>query len=291
MNIHLAQHFGMCFGVRDALRLTQSLAREEPITVLGQLVHNPAVDRQLSALGAVTADLSQPGHAPTDRVVITAHGAAESIKQAWKTAGHTVTDTTCPLVRKAHRALECLVLGGYFPIVIGERNHVEVKGLVTDFPQCTVLLSDAEIDTLEERPRFGVISQTTQPYRRVEDLVRHLRERFPASEVRFVDTVCQPTKDRQTALEKLCAENDTIVVVGGRNSNNTRQLVQKAVELGTRAWHVEDADDLDPQWFNEALNIGVTAGTSTLDATVQEVIAKLQAFAEARETATPGKLD
>lgn len=282
MNIHLAQHFGMCFGVRDALRLTLSLAQDEPLTVLGQLVHNPAVDRQLSALGVASADLSQPGTAPTQRVVITAHGAAETAKSAWKAAGHVVSDTTCPLVRKAHRALEVLVLGGYAPLVIGERHHVEVKGLIGDWPHAQVILRPEEIDALEEQPRFGVVSQTTQPSRLVADLVHRLRERFPDSEVRFVDTVCQPTKDRQSALDKLCAENDSIVVVGGRHSNNTRQLVLRATELGTRAWHVESADELDPAWFRDAENVGVTAGTSTLEETVQAVVARLEAFATDR---------
>jgi 4-hydroxy-3-methylbut-2-enyl diphosphate reductase len=279
MNIHLAEHFGMCFGVRDALRLTQTLSQVEPVTILGQLVHNPAVDLQLQALGAQSASLDRPGSAPTHRVIITAHGAAESVRRAWLESGHAVSDSTCPLVRKAHRALECLVLTGYVPVVIGEPSHVEVRGLVTDFPQAAVVLETADVDALPAHPRFGIVSQTTQPSHRVAALVQRIRDRFPESEVRFVDTVCQPTKDRQTALESLCADNDTIVIAGGRNSNNTRQLVLRARQLGARAFHVEGAADLDPNWFAEAANVGVTAGTSTLDSTVDEILARLHEIA------------
>lgn len=283
MNVHLAKHYGMCFGVRDALRLTHDLAQTEEVTVLGQLVHNPVVDQHLQTLGVQRSDLNEPGSAPTQRVVITAHGAADSARKAWREAGHEVADTTCPLVRKAHRALECLVLGGYFPVVIGERNHVEVRGLIADFPEAIVISNEDEIDLIPNKAKIGLVSQTTQPIRRVQQLHTVIEARFADSEVKFVDTVCQPTKNRQTALEDLCAENDTIVVVGGNNSNNTRQLMLRAKSLGCEAHQVEGADDLDDRWFRRSKNVGVTAGTSTLDETVRDVFARLKQIAAKRK--------
>jgi 4-hydroxy-3-methylbut-2-enyl diphosphate reductase len=278
MNITLASHFGMCFGVRDALRHTHDAASQQPVTVLGELVHNPLVADHLHTLGVRNGNLRDRSSADTETVVITAHGAADSARRAWADAGHRVVDTTCPLVRKAHRALECLVLAGYTPVVIGRADHVEVRGLIDDFPQAAVIMEPSDFSRIPASQKIGVVSQTTQPIDRVETLVAALRENFPDSEVRFTDTVCQPTKDRQTALHELCAGNDTIVVVGGNNSNNTAQLADTARRLGCKAWQVERAADLRPHWFARSNNVGVTAGTSTLDETVHEVVEQLRKF-------------
>lgn len=279
MTIQLAKHHGMCFGVRDALRATHDAAKASPITILGQLVHNPIVESHLRSLGVQRGELSNTPQATTHDVIITAHGASDRQRAALREAGYRITDTTCPLVRKAHEALRVLVEAGYLPVVIGQASHVEVRGLVGDFPQAVVILNEADLDHVPANRKLGVISQTTQPLNRVLTLVDALKQRQPDAEVRFVDTVCHPTKQRQTALVELCAECDTIVVIGGRNSNNTRQLVETATRLGSIAHQVESADDLDPAWFCRAQQVGVTAGTSTLDETVRAVLDRLQAVA------------
>lgn len=281
MKVEIARHYGMCFGVRDALRSTHDLARSRPVTVLGDLVHNPLVGEHLKTLGVRRGDLDGVGAAGTDAVIITAHGAADSVKRRWAESGHEVFDTTCPLVKKAHRSLECLVLAGYHPVVIGRRDHVEVKGLVTDFPDAAVVLDSADLQRIPAGvARIGIVSQTTQPADRVEDLVESIRRAFAGAEIRFIDTVCQPTRDRQQALRDLCSRNDTIVVVGGRDSNNTRQLTETARRLGCRAWQVERPEDLEPRWFRGARNVGITAGTSTLDETVHAVAERLKGIAK-----------
>lgn len=274
MKIHLASHYGMCFGVRAALRAAHDVASTEPVTLLGQLVHNPVVESHFRALGARSGALHEP--AGTQRVIITAHGAADADRRRWREAGHVVTDTTCPLVRKAHDALALLVGEGCHPVVIGQASHVEVRGLTGDFPEASVIGSEADAVSLPARAAFGIVAQTTQPLERVLGLVEFIKRHHPASSVRFVDTVCRPTKQRQEALEELCAQCEVVIVVGGRNSNNTRQLAEKATRLGARAHLVETADDLDPAWLRGADNIGITAGTSTLDETVRDVMTRLQ---------------
>ncbi len=276
MKITLATHYGMCFGVRDALRTTRQLADAQPVTILGELVHNPLVQADLAARGVHSADLHHPGQASTETVVITAHGAADKDRAAWVSAGFAVTDTTCPLVRKAHTALAQLVAAGFHPVIIGQATHVEVRGLAGDFPQADILLEETEISALGQHEKIGVVSQTTQPIVKVQRLIQCLRERFPNSEVVFRDTVCQPTKDRQTALEQLCQQNEVVVVVGGRHSNNTRQLVLAAQALGVRAFQVERAEDLRPDWFHGVHRVGLTAGTSTLEETVAAVQVRLE---------------
>lgn len=282
MTIHLAQHYGMCFGVRDALRSTHAAASQEPVTTLGQLVHNPVVDAHLATLGVRRGELDQPGSATTRRVIITAHGASDAHRQRWLQAGHQITDTSCPLVNKAHQALTSLVEEGYHPVIIGQRQHVEVRGMLGDCPQASVLLFPEDACCIPAHPRLGLISQTTQPLDHVLRVVEAVKKQHPQSEVRFVDTVCRPTKQRQTALEDLARICDFIVVIGGRNSNNTRQLTDKARALGVQAQQVETPADLQPEWFRHIAHVGVTAGTSTLDETVRAVMDRLQTFSSAQ---------
>ncbi len=279
MNIILAQHHGMCFGVRDALRTTHAAAQRAPLTVLGQLVHNPLVERHLAAVGAQRGDLDDLGSSQTLQVAITAHGASDGHRRMWQNAGHTVIDTTCPLVRKAHHALATLVSDGYQPVVIGQSQHVEVRGLTGDFPQAVVVIDESDLEKIPLHPRIGVVSQTTQPIEVALRLVDAIKRRHPVSEVRFIDTICHPTKQRQTAMDDLIRECDHIIVIGGRNSNNTRQLAQKAADHDRRTLQIERPEELDPAWFRNARNVGVTAGTSTLDETVDAVMQRLRQIA------------
>lgn len=277
----------MCFGVRDALRKTHEVAAAGPVTLLGQLVHNPVVTAHLTMLGVREGKLEEVGGVGTRGVVITAHGAADGHRRAWREAGHEVTDTTCPLVKKAHGALARLVAAGYFPVVIGKCGHVEVRGLTGDFPEAVVIEGEEDVRRLPEGRALGVVSQTTQPLGRVEGLVEAIRRARPGVVVRYVDTVCQPTKDRQGALDELCRECEVVVVVGGRNSNNTRELVVRAASLGAVAHHVETAEELRSEWFAGVESVGVTAGTSTLDETVEAVVSRLRVIAASLESA-PG---
>lgn len=284
MKIKIAEHYGLCFGVRDAIAEAERLAQQGPLTILGELVHNPVVRERLARQGVREGQLGNPASAQTPQVMITAHGASDAARAEWRRAGFGLSDGTCPLVRHAHDQLRLLVSLGYFPVVIGKRGHVEVQGLVGDFPGAFVMEEAADLADLPPHPRYGVISQTTQPSDKVLALVEVLRRARPQSEVRFSDTVCQPTKNRQHALRKLLAECDTMVVVGGRNSNNTLQLVAAATVAGLRVFHIERPDELDPAWFRHAERIGLTAGTSTLKETVAAVHARLLAMTSQFQT-------
>lgn len=275
MKVILAEHFGMCFGVRDAIAAAQKMAGEGELTILGELVHNPVVREWLGSLGVHEGDLDEPA-APSQRVMITAHGASDLKRREWRDAGYAVADGTCPLVHRAHRQLRGLLEGGFFPVVIGQRGHVEVRGLTGDFPDAVVISCVGDIAELPTNEmRFGVISQTTQPLAHVHSLVAAIRAARPSAEVRFCDTVCQPTKNRQNALQHLLAICDTILIVGGRNSNNTRQLVTVAETAGRRAIHIERSEELQVDWFAASESVGLTAGTSTLKETVAAVHERL----------------
>jgi len=271
MTIHIAEHYGVCFGVRDALTLAERIAADQPLTILGELVHNPIARERLEKLGVAQSALDADPHTTTHRVMITAHGASDAARARWRDSGHAVEDATCPLVRHAHEQLRRLVAEGCHPVVIGMRGHVEVLGLTGDFPGASVIETEADIATLPDHPLYGVVSQTTQPIDRVTRLVIALRERRPHSHVRFRDTVCRPTKDRQEALQKLIREVQLVIVVGGRNSNNTRELAATVRAAGLPAHHIERAAELRWEWFHGIEHTGITGGTSTLPETVAEV--------------------
>ena len=197
MQIIRASHLGMCFGVRDAIALAARHAEAAPLTILGDLVHNPDVVAALEAKGVAT--VHEPTDAATHTVMITAHGASQRMLTRVRALGLNVVEATCPLVRLAHEAILTLQSDGYHPVVIGVRNHVEVRGLIEDLDEFDIVSNEDDVLTLGAHARYGIATQTTQPIERVKFLVELIRRRFPHAEVRFVDTVCLPTKQRQLA--------------------------------------------------------------------------------------------
>ena len=277
MKIIRAEHLGMCFGVKDAIALALETARREPLTILGDLVHNETVLEELRARGIGIGQ--KPAAIGTRTVMITAHGASERRKNETRGLGLNVLEATCPLVRVAHRSLAKLAQEGFHPVIIGKRDHVEVRGMTEDLGEFDVVLGEEDVASLRERPRFGVVSQTTQPIDKVRRLVQLIRDRFPQSEVRFIDTVCQPTKQRQNAASERAKQSDVVVVIGGAHSNNTHELVKTCLRFCPRVHHVQTAVDLREEWFHAHDVIGITAGTSTPDAAIGGVEHWLREFA------------
>ncbi len=277
MKIIRAKHLGMCFGVRDAIALALETARSEPLTVLGDLVHNETVLAQLRARGIRVAQ--EASDVATRTAMVTAHGASERAKQRAQDQGLHLLEATCPLVQVAHRAVAKLVRDGFHLVIIGKRDHVEVRGLTDDLDEFDVVLVEDDVARLRERPRFGVAAQTTQPIDKVWRLVALIRERFPSAEVRFVDTVCQPTKQRQTAAVEIALHSDVVIVIGGASSNNTRELVATCARFCPRVHHVQTVVDLRSEWLADAETVGLTAGTSTPDNVIDEVEYRLQELA------------
>jgi len=288
MKILKAKHLGMCFGVRDAIKLALTEANQQPLTILGDLVHNDTVLAELRQKGIKI--VNEASDAQTSRLMITAHGASDTAVAQARDAGFSVSEATCPLVRVAHRALASLVQQGYHPVVIGKRGHVEVRGLTGDYAECDVILTEQDVQQMEERPRFGAVAQTTQPVERVRWLVAKMRERFPGSEIRFIDTVCQPTKQRQNAAAEIACQSDAVVVIGGAHSNNTHELVQTCLRYCSRVFHVQSAEDLDPSWFMGVSTVGLTAGTSTPDLVIHEVEDWLARLETLHPASTPSVL-
>ncbi|MGP0065228.1 MAG: 4-hydroxy-3-methylbut-2-enyl diphosphate reductase [Isosphaeraceae bacterium] len=272
MRVIRADVMGMCFGVRDALEVIDGIDEPSTVTIHGQLVHNEVVQAQLAARGfAMRSEDRRGGELPqTPAVLVTAHGISDRERARLESAGKRLVDTTCPLVVRVHQAAQTLQAEGYHVLVIGRRGHVEVEGIVGDLDHPDVIESVEEVAAYPYR-RLGIVCQTTATERRVASIREAIAARNPDAEIRFVDTVCLPTKEHQRSLERLIDRVEAVVVVGGHHSNNTSELASRCRERGKPALHVESAAELDAAWFKGFATVGLTAGTSTLPETIDEV--------------------
>ena len=272
--IEVARHAGVCYGVERALAMAHEAAgtAPAPVRTLGPLIHNPIVVRDLEHDGvSVAEDLDA---APSGTLVVRAHGVVPQIIDAARGRGLTVLDATCPYVKKVHAAAERLVREGYQLIVVGESGHPEVEGIMGHADAAARVVSEPEdLAGLELGTRVGVVVQTTQTEAKLSAIVDALLPRV--GEVRVVNTICKATQERQDSAAELADRADAMVVVGGRNSGNTRRLAQICAERCARTHHVEDAAEIDPAWFSGCALIGVTAGASTPAAHIGRAVAAI----------------
>ncbi|MBL9079184.1 MAG: 4-hydroxy-3-methylbut-2-enyl diphosphate reductase [Planctomycetes bacterium] len=277
MLILRADEMGMCFGVRDALAALDAIEVPADVTIHGELVHNPDVLRDLDRRGFRRSPEQARTVPATPSVLITAHGVSDRERQRLHAAGKRVIDTTCPLVHKAHAAARALAAAGCRVVVIGRRDHVEVRGLTEDLERPIVVSDVDDVASWPDR-RLGVVCQTTTQVAFAERIVAAIRAANPAAEVHVADTICSPTKARIAAIDALLPRIDALVVVGGRDSNNTRQLVERARRGGVPTLHATGPDDVAAGWFAGCRVVGLTAGTSTPDGVIAAVYARLEAI-------------
>ncbi len=272
MKVIRAEAMGLCFGVRDALGYIENLSQPDGVTVYGDLVHNGRINQRLVQLGfhRMPENGRETRRPETPAVLITAHGVSDAERGRLEQAGYEIHDTTCPLVRRAHQAARALDAEGRFVLLIGRRGHVEARGLVGDLRNAEIIESPAEVRAYAS-DKIGVLCQTTTPDSLAMAVLKQVYALNPGKEIRFADTVCAPTRERQRSLDRLLPRVDALVVVGGRKSRNSRELAEKAAVRGVRAVLVDSAAELDPAWFAGCEVVGLTAGTSTLDETIEEV--------------------
>ncbi|KMP10450.1 4-hydroxy-3-methylbut-2-enyl diphosphate reductase [Candidatus Nitromaritima sp. SCGC AAA799-A02] len=274
MKVSLASALGTCFGVQDAINLAMTPDFGANLTIVGQLVHNPQVNESLKKNGvSLVNTVNDLDQIKTKKVMITAHGAAEKTKQKLTDAGFTVYDASCPLVMRVHKTIKSMVQKNYFPVVIGQQDHVEVKGIVGDLDDYLVINDVSDLQKIENagNRRLGIVSQTTLQVEKAEHLVSQIRNLDCVDEVYFVNTICQPTRDRQIAVRDLADQVDLMIVIGGYNSSNTKKLMQVCEEKKIEAHHIESFSQLKRDWFNNKHHVGITAGTSTPEYVINEV--------------------
>lgn len=285
MEILLAREMGFCFGVRRAVEMMEEATQQAgPMVSLGSVVHNPQVVDRLKDRGLdVIATIDEVDARP---VAITAHGVSESVVRKLEATGATVVDTTCPIVTRSQQWAKRLAEEGFAVIVYGDPNHKEVKGVLGWAEGKAIAVPS--IDAIEELPadlpgRVGVLSQTTETEGHFAEFVRALLEKRmdQISELRVINTLCNATTSQQAAAEELAHKVDLMIVIGGRESANTRHLAEVAREEGCETFHVESAEDIRPDWLAGRERVGVTAGASTPDSAVDAVVARLRELAPA----------
>ena len=275
MKVIRAQAMGMCFGVKDALSTVMMMDYPKLATVYGQLVHNGEVLKRIQARGfSMLKEGDRTSAVSTPNVVITAHGLSDKERRILEVSDKRLIDTTCPLVSRVHQIARGLHEQGYFVVVAGRKDHVEVKGIVGDLERFAVVERPEDV-LIYPADRIAVVCQTTTPPALLDVLFETISRKNVGKGICFIDTICRPTRERQEAVEDLSLKVQALVVVGGKNSNNTRQLRALGERAGLPCFQVERASELRPEWFYGFDTVGLTAGTSTLDQTIDDVYTTL----------------
>jgi len=269
MEIKIAQPSGFCFGVKRSIDMVEKAIKDgkKNIQIFGPIVHNPQQIKALEDKGVKmvnSIDEIQPG-----TLFIRAHGISPQVYEELKKKNVEIIDATCPFVNVEQNYARKLYEEGYQVIIIGEKNHPEALGAQGYAPGSLIIGSVEEARSLKEVPKIGAVVQTTLEPEEVAKIVAELYHK--AKEVRVYNTICQSTKMRQPAAKKLAEEVDLMIVIGGKNSGNTRRLAEVSSRIKT-TYHIETAAELKKEWFEGVKKVGISAGASTPDFIIEEVV-------------------
>lgn len=277
IEIEVAKNAGACFGVKRALEMAREAAKSSTVAhTLGPLIHNPRVVDELARSGVGVANTLDD--ADGDTLVLRSHGTAPEIVAEAHARGFNVIDATCPFVAKVQRRARQLADEGYSVVIIGEPGHAEVESIRAWGGEAVVAVCDTPEKLPEVLPaRLGVVVQTTQSAEHVDAVLSVLNER--AEEVRLEQTVCIATQERQSACAELAARVDLMLIIGGRNSGNTRRLFEICEPLCKASYHIEGAEEIDPGWLEGVTYVGISAGASTPAEHIEAVRGRLEELA------------
>ena len=274
MKIIIAKDAGYCFGVRDAVNSAYEMSKKYgEVYMLGDIVHNESVVSDLEKEGVrVVEKLDQ---IPKDKpVLFRAHGTA---KEVWKKAEDkkmNIIDATCPLVHEIHHEVKALHKEGRKIIIIGDHGHDEVIGIASQVPDPVIVASVEEAEALRKTKKAGVVTQSTQTIENVQDIINILMTKV--FDLRFVNTICFPTKRNQEQIKELAEACDLMIVIGSFTSANSKRLTQLAKERNKLSFQVTCANDVDESWLENVETVGISAGASTPDNIINEVIDKIK---------------
>jgi 4-hydroxy-3-methylbut-2-enyl diphosphate reductase len=278
MKILVAKDAGYCFGVRDAVALAKkSGANYDEVYMLGDIVHNEKVVIDLSREGSkVVKTLDE---VPKDKpVLFRAHG---TDPETWKAAQKkklNIIDATCPLVTEIHEEIKNLEAEGRRTIIIGDHNHDEVVGIASQVKSAIIVSSAEEARSLKKMKRAGVVSQSTQMIENVQEILNVLSEKV--YDLRFVNTICFPTRKNHEQIKKLADICDLIIIIGSYTSANSKRLTQLSLDRNKNSFQVTCADEVKKSWFSDLGSVGISAGASTPDNLITDVISKVKLFSK-----------
>ncbi|MGC2063781.1 MAG: 4-hydroxy-3-methylbut-2-enyl diphosphate reductase [Thermodesulfovibrionales bacterium] len=270
IEIITARRAGFCFGVKRAIDITFDIALHDPegVYTLGPIIHNPQVIQRLKDEGISPVEVDGLDATEVKTLIIRTHGIPGQLYDNISKRGFKVIDATCPFVKKAQDYARVLAESGYQVVILGDRDHPEVKGLVS-YAGSDAIVVDGTVPAKGLKSKVGVVVQTTQPVDALKRLLSEIIEQ--AREVKVYNTICNSTALRLKETEDMAGRVDVMVVVGGKNSANTTQLANLCRSLGVSTYHIETADEIDVSWFVQARKVGITAGASTPDWIIFEV--------------------
>ncbi len=275
--IFLVEGAGFCFGVKRAIDIAFDVAEKhkEGLFTLGPIIHNPQVVEKLRELGVnPLEDISDRLDIKT--LIIRAHGIPKGKLEELKNYGFEIIDATCPFVKRAQKIAEKLALEDYQVIIIGDKNHPEVKGILSYAGEKAVVIKNSE-EIPYINKKIGIIQQTTQPLSKVKEILNGIINSLSEfEEMRIFNTLCNFTSKRLEATEKVAKEVDMMIVIGGKNSANTNQLANLCRKIGVKTFHIEDAEEINSDWFRGVKKIGITAGASTPNWIISKIVDKIK---------------
>ena len=278
MKLLIAKDSGYCFGVRDAVDLAYKTADEDgDVFMLGNIVHNENVVNDLDKIGAkVVRTLDKvPDGKP---ILFRAHGTTTDVWKKAKNMGMNIIDATCPLVKEIHTEVKALDSEGRCIIIIGDHGHDEVVGIASQVKNPIIVSSPEEAQNLRKMKKVGIVCQSTQTIENVQTIINIIMTK--AFDLRFVNTICFPTKRNQQQLKDLSEKCDVMLIIGSFTSANSKRLHQLALERNKKSYQVTCADEIESEWFNNAEIVGISAGASTPDSIIQDVIQHIKSFAD-----------
>jgi 4-hydroxy-3-methylbut-2-enyl diphosphate reductase len=268
MDILIAKGAGFCFGVKRALDITFTMAekKQRGVYTFGPLIHNPQVIEKLREEGIES--IQDLRHEGIRTLIIRTHGIPLDLMEEALRKGYEIIDATCPFVKKAQHYAKLLSEDGYQVIILGDREHAEVKGLISYAGKDAIVIAGKEELPLL-KSRVGIVVQTTQPVEGLQRLVGRVIAQ--SKEMKVHNTICNSTALRLKETEEMAGKVDVMVVVGGKNSANTTQLASLCASLPVITHHIETASELKEEWFEGIKRVGITAGASTPDWIIEEV--------------------
>ncbi|KAA0257777.1 4-hydroxy-3-methylbut-2-enyl diphosphate reductase [Deferribacter autotrophicus] len=282
MKIIKAEHAGFCFGVERAVGIVENASTiYENVVTLGPIIHNPQLVNKLKEKGVLPVE-STGDVEKKHTVIIRSHGITKDNYNFLKEKDVNIIDATCPFVIKAHKSAMNLSKEGYTVVVFGEKEHPEVKGIVSYVEgEYYLISSKEEAEQLPFKEKYGVVAQTTQNGEYFKNVVDVIKEK--CNELKVVNTICNATTYRQEAAKAVAKQVDMMIIVGGKNSGNTRRLYEICKEICKNSIHIETKDELDEKMFENIEKVGITAGASTPDYLINDVINYLEEVGNARK--------
>ena len=284
MKIFLARDAGYCFGVRDAVNLAYDTAEAHgEVYMLGTIVHNERVIENLSNAGAKVVEMLDD--VPEDKpILFRAHGTAPELWKKTDKKKLNLVDATCPLVTEIHDEIKKLEEEGRRTIIIGDHGHDEVIAIAAQVSNPIIIANVDEAKVLRKMKKAGVVSQSTQMIENVQEIMNVLMEKV--FDLRFVNTICFPTRRNHEQIKELAVQCDVMIVIGSFTSANSKRLTQLALERNKRSYQVTTAEELDMSWFNDCKTVGISAGASTPDEIINDVVKHIKIIGRVTEKET-----